>query len=264
MFEPGGRQYARSATHVKRPLGGSIHLIGRAQEVGERYAQAMGSFAKRAAESQDVPRRSPGETIVLREIWHGRVWTARPVTVVEDVPNRLMSYSPHGNRFRVPARPDGSTLRLYAEDWHLVEDEWRGPSVLSFAFPRIPYAVLLFFGSRSGELEGYYVNLQSPLVRNEVGFDYVEHILDVRIRADRTGWSWKDEDELDEAVERGLFTPHDAERFHRWGERAVERVVRGEPPFDRDWSTWRPDPGWGVPELPEDWDTAPIAVLTTS
>lgn len=199
-----------------------------------------------------------GETVVIRETWRGRVWSARPVIVVEDTPDRVMLYSPHGNRFRAPVTAEGAPLRIYADNWHLAVDEWRGPNVLSFAFPEVPYAVLLFFAAATNELEAYYVNLESPLVRTEVGFDYVEHILDATISADRSKWSWKDEDELAEAVARGLFTREDAERFRHRGERAVERVLLGEPPFDRDWATWRPDPSWTVPDLPDDWETAPI------
>jgi predicted RNA-binding protein associated with RNAse of E/G family len=169
-----------------------------------------------------------------------------------------MFYSPHGNRYMAPVTEEGAPLRIYADDWHLVIEKWRGPHVLSFAFPGVPYAVLLFFAAGTDEFEGYYVNLESPLIRTEVGFDYVEHLLDATIPADRSGWSWKDEDELAEAMERGVFTSEDADRFHHWGERAVERVLLAEPPFDRDWSTWRPDPSWGDPEFPRGWETVPI------
>jgi uncharacterized protein len=34
-------------------------------------------------------------------------------------------------------------------------------------------------------------------------------------------------------------------------------VLAGEPPFDRDWQDWRPDPRWPVPELPDGWDVDP-------
>jgi hypothetical protein len=34
-------------------------------------------------------------------------------------------------------------------------------------------------------------------------------------------------------------------------------VLAGEPPFDRDWKDWRPDPGWPFPQLPEGWDLDP-------
>ena len=101
------------------------------------------------------------------------------------------------------------------------------------------------------------MNLQTPLVRTSVGFDTVEHLLDVTIPPDRSSWSWKDEDELAEAIAHGLFTEEDAAWFRYWGERAVEHVLLREPPFDEDWSAWRPDPAWEEPSLPPDWDLVP-------
>jgi hypothetical protein len=101
------------------------------------------------------------------------------------------------------------------------------------------------------------VNLQSPLRRSPAGFDTVEHLLDVTIPPDRSSWSWKDEDELAQAVARGLFTEEDAKWFRHWGERAVEHVLLREPPFDRDWGDWEPDPEWVAQELPPDWDLQP-------
>jgi hypothetical protein len=34
----------------------------------------------------------------------------------------------------------------------------------------------------------------------------------------------------------------------------VEHILLREPPFDEDWSSWRPDPAWPAPELPTGWD----------
>jgi hypothetical protein len=36
------------------------------------------------------------------------------------------------------------------------------------------------------------------------------------------------------------------------GRRAVATLEARAWPFDRDWSGWRPDPGWPRPELPTD------------
>ena len=35
-----------------------------------------------------------GETVALREVWDGRLFYVRPVTVVEDTPVRSMFYVP--------------------------------------------------------------------------------------------------------------------------------------------------------------------------
>jgi hypothetical protein len=43
------------------------------------------------------------------------------------------------------------------------------------------------------------------------------------------------------------------------GERAATRITRREPPFDNDWTAWRPDPAWGVPVLPPGWDAFKVA-----
>jgi hypothetical protein len=205
----------------------------------------------------DEQRRAVGEAVVLREIWRHRVWSARPAIVVSDEPESRMFHIPNGVRGRWPVDAGGRYLKIPTADWTLAESIWEEGWALSFAFPDVPYAVILGF-DQSDRFTGYYVNLESPLVPTQVGFDYVEYLLDVEIAPDRSMWTWKDEDELAEAVARGLFPPNDAEWFHHWGERAVEHVLLGEPPFDQDWSTWRPDPSWGLPELPAGWDTAPV------
>ena len=54
-----------------------------------------------------------------------------------------------------------------------------------------------------------------------------------------------------EAVARGMLTPAEAHEVRWAGERAIEHVLLHEPPFDVDWSSWRPDPAWGPLELPD-------------
>ena len=93
-----------------------------------------------------------------------------------------------------------------------------------------------------------------------MGFDTQEHVLDVLIPADRSTWSWKDEDELASAVADGLFTAEEADRFRAAGERAVEQILLREPPFDEDWEGWRPDPAWPTPALPDAAATLPATI----
>jgi hypothetical protein len=221
----------------------------------EGYAAAVGATPISVPEA-DLPRHAPGDVVALREIWNGRVWYAWPAIVVLDEPNLRMLHVPAHARCRQPVDPDGTALRLPADRWSLAEVE-RGPtSMLSFAFPDTPYAVILGF-DEAGTLLEYYINLERPLAPSPAGFDTVDHLLDVTIAPDRSAWSWKDEDELREAVDRGIFTEEDADWFRFWGERGVEHVLLREPPFDRDWSGWRPDPGWENVALPRDWDLTP-------
>jgi predicted RNA-binding protein associated with RNAse of E/G family len=201
------------------------------------------------ASPERIPaRRRPGDHVVLRELWRGRVWYARPAIVVTDRADVRMFFVPAAVTALVPVDDAGSPLRLYADAWSLVPERHGDVGVLSFAFPDAAYAVILAVGR--GGPQGYYVNLQSPLTPTPVGFDTVEHVLDATIAPDRSSWAWKDEDELADAVAHGIFTEDDAATFRAWGERGVAHVMDRRPPFDRDWDEWRPDPSWTDPVLP--------------
>jgi len=195
----------------------------------------------------------PGDAIALRETWRERLFEARPATVVEDRPDRTVLFVPAGALVAVAVDDAGRQLRLPVGAWRLELRPVRSFSTLSLAWPATPYAVL-FLREPDGTPRGWYVNLQTPLTRTTIGFDTVDHALDVVIDADRSSWSWKDEDELEEAVASGLFTPEDAAGFREAGERAIRRLVDREPPFDEPWEDWRPDPSWPIPSLPPDWD----------
>jgi hypothetical protein len=211
-----------------------------------------GTIVVEGAGAPEIGRREPGDAVAIREIWDGRVWYARPAVVVRDDPNLQMFHVPPHVTCKTPVGHDGAPLRIPTEDWQLEDEERSDTRVLSFAFPDTPYAVILPFDPE-GRLQSYYINLQTPLARSTAGFDTREHILDVTIPADRSSWSWKDEDELEEAIEQGLFSDEDAAWFRHWGERAVEHVLLREPPFDQDWEGWEPDPAWDDPALPADW-----------
>jgi predicted RNA-binding protein associated with RNAse of E/G family len=203
-----------------------------------------------------VRRFTPGEPIVLRERWHGRTWAGVPAIAVEDREDAFLNHVPHGVTMVRAVDDCGSVLRLPQDRWSLREVRWTSWRILGFQFPGRPYAVLLFWDPATDAFAGYYVNVETTLARTDLGLDYVDHLLDVRISADRSEWSWKDEDELDEAVSRGIYTQEDARSFRTAGERGVAHVLDGEPPFDADWSTWTPDPGWPTPALPAGWDLA--------
>jgi predicted RNA-binding protein associated with RNAse of E/G family len=201
-------------------------------------------------------RFAPGEAVALREIWRDRIWSARPATVVRDDDELALFLVPSGVRWMCPRTPAGPWLRLKREVWELDERTW-DTNVLSFADPGEAHAVMLFF-DEDWTARSWYVNLQEPLRRSAPGFDYLDQALDVVVSLDRSSWRWKDEDELAEEVRLGVFSEEEAVAFRAEGERAVRRLLDGEPPFDREWSSWRPDPAWPIPELPEGWDTAPV------
>jgi hypothetical protein len=196
---------------------------------------------------------APGDAIALRERWGPGIFAARPATVVRDEPDQTMLYIPPNVLVAAAVDEGGEELRIPDRPWHLELREHLAFGVLSWAWPATGYAIL-FTQHPDGSPRGWYVNLQAPLVRTPLGFDTVDHALDVVIPLDRSSWAWKDEDELAHAIALGLFTEQDAAWFRHWGERGVEHVLLGQPPFDRDWTGWRPDPAWARPELPHGWD----------
>jgi uncharacterized protein len=202
-----------------------------------------------------VTRFEAGRSIALREIWRGRIWTARPATVVRDAEDLLMLFITPPMRWMCPRAPDGRWLRLPGTEWELGERVWESTRGLSFAWPGAPHAALLFW-DEAWVPRTWYVNLQEPLRRTEIGFDYMDEELDALVALDGSSWSWKDEDELAEAVRRGNITTARAAELPPEGEAVVRRIVERSPPFDRDWLLWRPDPSWNVPELPTGWETA--------
>jgi hypothetical protein len=187
----------------------------------------------------------------MREIWHGGVLAARPLRVVHDGDDHRSFYFAPGSAWKNDPRDHGE-VRFLDVPWAL-QDLVRDRPVLSFAPIERAYAVLLTW-SPAWVFQGYYVNLQSPLRPWGLGFDYEDHFLDVLIPAERGGFRWKDEEELEEAVRRQLVTRAEALAIRRAGARAAEHVLDAQPPFDRDWTTWRPDPSWTPPALPPGWD----------
>ncbi len=171
---------------------------------------------------------------------------------MEDADAGSMFYLSDGVRWWAAAR-GGELLRIPdGGDWELAARVWmRGP-ILSWAWPGVAHAVLLMFHP-DWSVRHWYVNLQNPLRRTAMGFDTVDHVLDAIVEPDGS-WRWKDQDELEKVVRRGIFSSDEAMDFRAEGERAVRRLRDGEPPFDRDWTAWRPDPSWPVPQLPAGWD----------
>ena len=201
----------------------------------------------------------PGETAALRYFNAGRVSYIWPMIVVAD-DEEIALFVARGTPTRRRVELDGTPIdrtrwysERYATPWRLGNGEWFGNSVLQLARPGEPCAYWAFFEPETWRFEGWYVNLQEPLQRTAIGFDTVDHVLDLVIEPDLSRWRWKDEDELEDAVRVGRFTPAEAARVREDGEAAVRALERGEWPFDRTWHEWRPDQAWRVPELREEW-----------
>jgi hypothetical protein len=206
-------------------------------------------------------RGSPGEQVVVQEIWKDAVWAARPMTVVSEEDGLVVLWLPEGTRWKAPTTPPdrpreesrGERLAtcLARREWVFADYEW-DVSTLVLMRPGEWHALWVSWRDGSDHM-GWYVNLQEPFRRTDKGFETMDLALDVVIDIDRT-WRWKDEDELETFVSRGVFDEAVAARARGEGLRVAAKAERNEAPFDEPWPDWRPDPAWSLPQLPDGWD----------
>ena len=193
----------------------------------------------------------PGDQIVLREIWRGQVKSGRPYTVVEDTPERLILYARSGVHWVKSVRPDGTAL-VRGEPW-ILHEEVEPREAVRIITPGSRHSVLVFWTEMFTEFLQWYVNLEDPLVRTSMGFDYLDQMLDIEVTPDLSQWKLKDKDEFEDAISRGILTPEEAQVIRAEGEQVIGAIDAGRSPFDEPWEQWRPDPQWPTPSLPQGW-----------
>ena len=197
-----------------------------------------------------------GDTVVLREIWRERIWTARPVTVVDDMPQQQIFYMSPGARWLCPRDDRGEWLRLpTSEGWTLDERALTSERVLSFAWPDVAYAILLFWDDDTDDFQRWYVNLQEPFRRTAQGFDTQDLELDIVVSRDGC-WRYKDDEKLEKWIERGRWTPDEVAAIRHEGAAIAAELDAGRRWWSDDWASWEPDPSWATPPLPPDWDAS--------
>jgi hypothetical protein len=165
------------------------------------------------------------------------VWNAAPTIVLEDGPHRTVLWLPPNATYAI-----GDDL---FGDWtHEFRAFRRGQ--LRITLQGDPYSVFLFT-NHDGSLRGWYVNLERPQERSALGFDYEDDLLDVWVALGAEP-ELLDEDELEQAVERGFFSPERAAEV-----RATAELVLARPPWPTGWEEWRPELAGRVPVLPPGW-----------
>lgn len=186
--------------------------------------------------------------------------TVRPMRVVRDDADSLVGWLAPGTRVLRPVLADGRELRavpaheMFRSGRAVGRGRWQGTGVLKIAPTGMPWSVWLFWGD-GWSFRGWYVNLEDAHLRDATSVVTQDHVLDLWVTPDRSV-HWKDEDELEAAVDTRRWSAEDARRF-RADARGVEEIVaRWRSPFADGWEGWRPDPSWSVPELPGDlaWD----------
>ena len=158
--------------------------------------------------------------------------------------------------------PEGAPLGFAPGDWpggrhpwH-GKTEWRGHGVLMLQRPDEAHAVWVFWRDPERRFAGWYVNFQAPFRRTRLGFDTLDHELDLWIPDGGERWEWKDRELLERRLAEGRFTPGEADAIRAEGDRVAAELDAGRRWWNDEWRDWQPDPGWPLPELPRGWESA--------
>lgn len=130
---------------------------------------------------------------------------------------------------------------------------WKGHGVLLLHRSGDPYTVWVFWEGPERSFSTWYVNFQTPLVRSRIGFDMLDHELDLWSE-DGVTWHWKDDELLDQRVAQGLFTADEAAAIRQNARIVYEELASEGMWWDEQWAKWSPDPHWQHPELAAGWE----------
>ena len=197
----------------------------------------------------------PGQAVLIREIWQGKIWTARPMVLVQDTAEMVSLYWVPGTRWKRARNHQGGEVSAFdhkMQNWELHDVILEGGGTPRLSVPGAKYSMLIFRNT-GNTIRNWYINLEDPLTRTDRGFDYTDKILDIIVESDLKTWQWKDEDEFQEAQDLGLISPKEAKAFRAEGKKALKLLQSGKSIFNG-WEHWKPDPSWKIPVLPEGWD----------
>ncbi|HET9088729.1 MAG TPA: DUF402 domain-containing protein [Acidimicrobiales bacterium] len=192
--------------------------------------------------SLSARRFLPGERIQIREVLNGKIWTIRPVTVIEDSKDQFVSYLAPGTLIDYPVDVEHGekcfTMWLTGE-WELGKKEFHAPGMLRIAPRGASYEIFATADPEEG-VSSWYVNFQEPLRRQLHGFDTMDETLDLIVSRDFSNWHRRDEDELELAVAMGLYSQEDAVRLLDTCSTVEAQLSNGVVPWDRSWHEWSP------------------------
>ena len=150
------------------------------------------------------------------------------------------------------AAPFASLQTSSAHPWSDT-DRWRGHGVLQLQRPGEMHAVWVFWEGVDRTFAGWYVNLQEPFRRSRLGIDTQDLELDIVITADGS-WKYKDDEQLEEWIERGRWTRTEIAAIRAEGHRIAEQLEGRRRWWQDEWIDWEPNPSWPQPTLSATWD----------
>jgi hypothetical protein len=189
----------------------------------------------------------------MRQVWRGRPWMAIPQVVVSDNGGLLVTYLPEGAPFGFADGEFPGGMHPWAQ-----RGRWEGHGALMLRRPSDRYSVWAFWRGDERRFWGWYVNLEEQYRRSVIGFDTLDHELDLWSEDGET-WLLKDEDAIAERVAEGRFDVQEAERVRADAVAFQAEYARHGPWWDPAWADWTPPRDLEIPSLPPGWELVPAA-----
>ncbi|MCH2523859.1 MAG: DUF402 domain-containing protein [Dehalococcoidia bacterium] len=202
-----------------------------------------------------------GDEIVLRYITRdGRPGMTWPATVIIDEVELVALYIPKGTIYKQFQRVKPVDSNIVGYQRVLKDTEWRR-DVLRLMYPGQFFSIWVFweYNDNGREHTSYYVNMEEPFRRSEIGFDTNDHTLDIVVMPDLS-WYWKDLDELSERVTAGVYPIDFAGFVKSEADKIVVSIEKKLPPFNEGWDKWQPPKNYKIPALRSDWESAPVTL----
>jgi hypothetical protein len=208
---------------------------------------------------------APGTTVVRRDVFRGRVWSAQALRVVSDDPEALVAACRPGAQSLAPAAwiasqvSGQSTGRMRAlddlasGDWRLGRWTWQDTVLLLWNPPATYFSVNAFYAPDGDHrLDHWYVNFQRPLRRTGLGFDTFDLLLDLVVTPDLSRWTWKDEDEYAQGRRLGVVDDTDHAAVEAARDQVLAMIKSAGGPFSTaaGWHRWTSSPAWPTALLP--------------
>jgi uncharacterized protein DUF402 len=176
----------------------------------------------------------PGNVIQIRSVYRGRVRWRFPHRLIADDGERVVAFLEPGARgVQMGRDADGRYLERWVRGDDPCEHTWTSRHVLKLIRRGEAHSLEVLW-DEDWTFEGWYVNLQAPLVETQDGFDTTDWALDIVVDPSGT-WHWKDEDDFAEAQALGVFSTEEAAAVRAEGERVI--AAR---PWPTGWEDWRP------------------------
>lgn len=209
----------------------------------------------------NTTHRKPGDVVALRYITtDSRIEMCWPCRVVADSDELLALFIAAGSVYKAEPKRSAAEKRVDTRA-RVPQHEyiWRNDT-LRLMFPSKHHSVSLFWSSGTvRRLLKYFVNMEEPFRRTDVGFDTQDHTLDIVVTPELQ-WHWRDEDELSNHVKEGFYSAELASAVRVEGEQVIDAVTCGTHPCVRGWADWSADLQWTIPSIPVAWDTTPVTL----